>query len=230
MHELAKKQYEQISLLDDKSVISLYAATAKVLFDRDMLALTKETLQKIIKEKRTVNHLSPSQFTGRGKVKRVSNQSVLLDFIKEDWGYLFTGEYDETPRYYVYYHSSKNRGDMKFSSGDESIVFNGRPFYIGKGTGNRFKSKKRSKSHLSIINTIKSEGTKEKDIFNIFEDHLTEKQALALEAKLITFFGTSAELDTKRAHFHGMKGGLLINADPTIRPDCVSALMRIKGR
>ena len=229
MNDSQKQQYEQISMMDDESIITLYAASAKVLYDRGKLALTKKTLQKILGQKNPTNINSPSEFTSRGKVKRISNHSVLLDFLEEDWGYLFSDDLDQTPRYYVYYHSANNRGDMKFSKGDRSVIFNGRPFYIGKGTGDRFKSKMRSRSHLSVINSIIKSGGKEEDIFHIFKDGLTEKKAFELEAKLITFFGSSSELDTKRAHFHGMKGGLLINADPAVRPDCVTRLMRIKG-
>lgn len=227
-------QYQQISMLDDKSLISLYGTAAKVLTDRNMFATSKSILHKIIKEKRNrdsvVNCYTPKEYTNRGKVKRMESYSVLLDFLDEDWSYLFTGIYDEAKIYYVYYHSNIKHGTCRFKKGDKTTSFNGRPFYIGKGTGNRYKNKKRSRAHISIINELKDAGYDEDNIFHIYKDKLTEKEALELEAKLITFFGCSGELNQKKAHFHGTKGGWLINSDPSVRPHDVESMMRIRGR
>jgi len=221
-------------MLDDTSVITIYAVSAKVLLERGMLATTRDELRKIKKEtshKNSINNYkTPTDYTKRGKIRRHSKNSILLDFLDEDWGFLFTGTYDESRDYYVYYHTDLSKGTSRFKKDGKTIDFFGRPFYVGKGKGDRYKNKKRSRSHISVINELIDRGLKESDIFHIFRGGLTEKEAFELEAKLITFFGCDSELDSKKAHFHGMKGGWLINADPASRPSDVDKMMRVKGR
>ncbi|QGT52238.1 homing endonuclease [Vibrio phage MZH0603] len=219
--------FNQLSLLSDNDLITVYATSAKVLQERGLLATCKKELKRMVQSRKTQEYKTP--LFDRGKVKRMSNHSVLIDFLEEDWSYLFDGAYDEAEDYYVYYHTDCRKPNMRFRKGDKSVTFTGRPFYIGKGKGQRYKSKNRSRSHLSIINNITSTGMDDDSIYHIYQSGLNEKQALELEAKLITFFGCSSELCRNRAHFHGMKGGLLINNDPAKRPDDVTRMMKIKG-
>jgi len=233
MNEEFEKQYLQMSALSDRDVLLVYGISAKILSDRDQLALCKKELTRIIKSQKraraTCVFKTPPVFKDRGKTRRLAGDSILLEFLKEDWGYLFTGNYDNDRKYYVYYHSNPEKGNARFKRKGEFIDFNGRPFYVGKGTGNRYKSKTRSRSHLAVINKVIESGKEDKDIFHIFKDGLAEVEALELEAKLITFFGVAAELDQSKTHFHGTKGGWLVNSDPACRPEDVSRMMRIKG-
>ena len=82
------------------------------------------------------------------------------------------------------------------------------------------------RSHLSVIDFLESSGYLEDQIFHIFAGGLTEKEALIIESKLITFFGCSSEIDPTRTHFHGLRGGLLVNSDISVRPKCVDKMIR----
>jgi hypothetical protein len=221
-----QERYSFIAGLPDEDVVSIYGNCAKILHERGKLALCKKTLRRLTSSQTTLNFDTPSH--NRGKVKRTSTHSVLIDFLREDWSYLFEGDYDEEAKYYVYYHSDPSKTNMRFRKDGESVVFNGRPFYVGKGTGDRYKNLNRSRSHLHIVNKIRTEHPNT-EIFHIFRENLTELEALELEAKLITFFGCSIELERKRAHFTGIGGGILINTDPAKRPLDVDRMMKIKG-
>lgn len=218
-------QKEHIELLDDKDIVRLYLSVRAVLKDRGILSQINEFLKKDRKHNKVETFATPIIFD-RGAVKRLANESILLNFIDEDWSYLFSGDYDNSEEYYVYYHSDPSKENMRFKQGEKTITFNGRPFYVGKGKNGRYKSKSRSRSHLSIIDSLKSDGYLDEQIFHIFRNGLTEKEALMLESKLITFFGCSSEIDPKRSHFHGLKGGLLVNSDISARPKCVDAMIR----
>lgn len=228
MTDTISNTFDQLSLLSNEDLITVYGTSAKIMNERGLLALCGKELKRIVNAQRSQEYSTPPIFE-RGKVKRIPTHSVLIDFLNEDWSYLFTGEYDESEDYYVYYHTDCRKPNTRLRKGEKTITFNGRPFYIGKGKGDRYKSKQRSRSHLSIIKNITATGIDEQSIYNIFQSGLSESKALELEAKLITFFGCSSELDRKKAHFHGMKGGLLINNDPAKRPDDVSRMMKVVG-
>jgi hypothetical protein len=153
-------------------------------------------------------------------------KSFLIHFMNEDWKFLFPNIDDTDKKYYVYYHTDLSKGSLRFNYGTQIVNFKGQPFYIGKGCGNRYKDlSKRSTSHIIKVKNMVSKGCKKEQIFNIFMDNLTELEAFELEAKLITFLGCHSEIDDKITYFHGLKGGLLINADISKRPDWVNILI-----
>jgi hypothetical protein len=228
---MSELKYPFLSSISDDDLITIYGESAKCLRSRGLLASSKKELRRIISSKSYQNCDTPVEFS-RGKVKKLLSHSILVDFLSEDWSYLFSNKhnYDKRKDYYVYYHSDPRMPNMRLRKGDVSVDFRGRPFYVGKGKGDRYKSKKRGRDHLSIIkNLTVNNGIDESRIFHIFRDGLTELEAIELEAKLITFFGCQSEISRNRAHFHGIKGGLLVNSDPSVRPECVSKMISIKG-
>ena len=75
--------------------------------------------------------------------------------------------YDETPKYYVYAWYIKETNEV---------------FYIGKGCGNRYKTRKRENSYfMRIINKYDCD-------VKILEDGLTEQQAFELEKEMIAYY------------------------------------------
>jgi len=222
-------EFPYLTGLADEDLIKLYGACAQELENRNKLALCKKELRKIIHSQRAQDFHTPESLLkfDRGKIRRHPKQSILINFLQEDWSSLFdSGNMDSERKYYVYYHTDPSKPNMRFSRDGESVVFTGRPFYVGKGCGNRYKSKLRNRSHLSVITRLKEEErVSEDEIFHIFKDGLTELEAFELEAKLVTFFGCRSEVKRNKTHFHGMKGGLLINTDPCRRPDCVENMI-----
>jgi hypothetical protein len=223
-------KYPLITPLPDEDLLTLYGECAKELKNRGLLAATQKQLKRIISSLKTQEYNTTEVFS-RGKIKRTLSHSILIDFLDEDWSYLFSGSsYDKEKKYYVYYHTDPTLPNMRMRKGDKSVEFYGRPFYVGKGTGERYKSKKRGRGHLSIIkNLTTDQGISSDRVFRIFKDGLDEIEALELEAKLITFFGCRSEVSRGKTHFHGIKGGLLVNSDPAARPECVDKMIRIKG-
>lgn len=79
------------------------------------------------------------------------------------------------------------------------------PFYVGKGTGNRYKDLNRNETHRKIRQKLNKFN---KDIeVEIVKDNLTEKEALILESKLIDIFGLLPN------------GGRLVNLDEGIKSE-----------
>lgn len=223
---------DQLDALSDVDLCRVFLAARKLLKKRRLL----ERVQRVISNQVDTAHVfSPDKKIirqehtfARGKLNRNKNQSFLFDMLDDDWGHLFTEKYDEERKYYVYYHAYPNVEKTIFSNGEEKITFVGKPFYVGKGCGNRYKSRARSRSHLSVIKRIELDYGAE-GIFHIFKDGLTEKEALELEAKLITFFGCEAEISKKSVHIHGFQGGWLLNSDPAVRPEYMNKLIKVRG-
>jgi hypothetical protein len=163
-----------------------------------------------------------------------AHNSILVDFLNEDWSFLFAGRNNEKRNFYVYYHLNPNTEKFsitKSTNGNRTLLrFGGTPFYIGKGSGKRFMDiGKRSTSHVNIINTYQNSGYDKSDVCKILIDGLTEVEALELESKLITYFGCYNEcLAIQKKHFNGTGGGLLINSDVGKRPDWVKDTLDIQ--
>jgi hypothetical protein len=228
---MSEMKYPFLSSLSDDDLITVYGEAAKCLRHRGLLASSKKELQRIISSRKTQVYDTPVDFK-RGKIRKKLSHSILIDFLSEDWKYLLPppDSLDQDGSYYVYYHTDPRMPNMRMKKDDVHVDFEGRPFYIGKGKGNRYTSKRRGRDHLSVIkNLTEIHGISEDRIFHIFKDGLSEIEALELEAKLITFFGCQSEVSRNKAHFHGIKGGLLVNSDPAVRPACVSKMITVKG-
>lgn len=116
--------------------------------------------------------------------------------------------------HYVYAHCDSTKpvfgsrlGRARFAS-ELGLEF--WPFYIGKGVGNRFESLERNETHKKVRQMLSSVG-KEVHVVKLAE-RLTERQALALESKLIDIFGLRTV------------GGLLVNLDEGAAPSKRRAL------
>ena len=207
----------QLAHLSDYDLSSIYLASKVLIKDRGLNI-------KSASRPRNIKHLKGSP----------SNQSFIKvkefdDYISSDWNYLIDRtQYDQDKKYYVYIHSDPR---LKGYILPEQFKDTGTPFYIGKGTGKRYLSKTRSKPHRSMINNLDSLGYKISDISKIYEDNMTESDALILEAKLINYFGCWSEIgNLKKPYISGMRKGCLINTDTSFRPKEIDALIRkLKG-
>lgn len=165
------------------------------LFRRQEIASLETKSVKIIHADRVFK----TQVNKKGSKHKntVNFQELML----ENWNYLFTGSTEK--RFYVYAHNEPGTQILGFN---KSILphFKGRPFYIGKGTGSRAYDLKRNQGHGAILSELISHGKKESEIVQIMKDGLTEVEALALEAKLIYFFGT---------RYERLRSGILVNLD-----------------
>lgn len=141
-------------------------------------------------------------------ISKAAHTKIVFDecsnIINTDISKLYANlELDESPVYYVYAHCDptkkialKKEGRSTFAA---TLGMSNRPFYIGKGAGNRAYDLNRNESHRKVRQKIK---TFNQDIdVKILRHSLSEKAALMLEAKLIDIFGTLAQ------------GGSLVNLD-----------------
>lgn len=131
----------------------------------------------------------------------------LKELIDQDWNGLFAG--DEEEKYYVYLHVQPSGKRIEFAHDGVSIKTAGYPFYVGKGTALRAFDLNRNQGHGAILRQLVADGVPPNDIVFIVKDRMSEPAALALESKLIYFFGTRYEQGRK---------GLLVNLDIPIRP------------
>jgi hypothetical protein len=147
-----------------------------------------------------------------GGSKRQRNKSALeacIQIYETDIADLYSGmNLDMTPKYYVYAHCGSDQiavGKNGISTFLATKGLEHRPFYIGKGTGDRAFDLNRNETHRKVRQNLKSFG---KDVnVKIIEDNLTELEALCLESKLIDMLGIIG------------KGGKLVNLDEGVKPN-----------
>lgn len=212
MNDRAKTK-EQLSHLDDYNLFLVYEASLCLLKKRGVNLSLNIQPSNIKNIKGSPKYLRPKKFDGHRK--------EFENLISQDWNYLFCGEYDSEEKYYVYIHY-----DPRFIDGPATRPnhLNGTPFYVGKGTGSRYSSKTRSKPHRDLIKEISGFGFCMDDIAKIYKDGLSERDALILESKLITYYGCRSELGRlNSAYMNGLKRGLLMNSDTGVRPIEISA-------
>lgn len=133
------------------------------------------------------------------------------NLLSQDWSSFFPGEADDK-RFYVYAHVRPGKSRLKIASPRCNLIFNGTPFYIGKGTGDRAYDLKRNQGHGVHIREVMERGFGPSDICHIVKDGLTEAEALELESKLVYLLGTRYEIGRK---------GILVNLDIPPRPDFI---------
>lgn len=149
-----------------------------------------------------------------------SLRRYLPSLLAQDWEYLFESYENESKNFYVYAHMDKIF--QNWACSDLNILpGEGAPFYIGKGTGLRAYDLKRNQGHGKALNKLKEKGYLQEDIVKINFDGLSERAAMAAEAKLIYFFGTIYEADRK---------GILLNLDLSKRPDFVGMMHHFKTK
>lgn len=122
-----------------------------------------------------------------------SSEYFLPALINQDWSDFYPeNEKDTTPIYYVYAHVDPTKKCFHTEAITEKS-FKGRPFYIGKGSGNRAYDLNRNQGHGRILKRLTDSGYMPSDIVQIVFNKLPENKALELEAKLIYYFGTVYE-------------------------------------
>ena len=211
---------EQLSFLSDRDLAAVYKTSRSILKERGLLSVINNQLK--LKNLNSSN--KEGEFRLVGKARRSLHNSILPVMLKEDWSFLFNDcKYDTVKKdFYVYLHVDP----AIHTNINKEILINGRPFYVGKGTGKRAWNFKRSKSHLNIINKLLSEGKTKNSIVCIFQDNLTEIEAICLESKLISFFGSRNEVARNKMHLNGCKGGWLVNSDIPPRPEWIDRIIK----
>lgn len=133
----------------------------------------------------------------------LAGRIVYLDaLMRQPWVLTDTAMDSDGRNCYVYAHvdpSSRNFSCQPEYGGN----FGGTPFYIGKGSGDRYKNLKRNQAHGENIRRVLSMGYKTEDIAKILISGLTSQEALVVEAKFIYFFGSIFD----------RKDGVLVNHD-----------------
>lgn len=114
---------------------------------------------------------------------------------------------DGENKYYVYAHCDTSQ-EIKIHKKNVFHIFSASlgmkylPFYIGKGTGDRYIKGDRNRNYSKVANKKVTEVDK-----IILKDGLTESEALQLESKLIDIFGLS------------IHRGFLVNIDEGVNKD-----------
>ena len=150
-----------------------------------------------------------------GKLTRLSDTEIyrikwdaISHILNENISFLYEDMVlDEKPQYYVYAHCDTSKPinishKNAYHTLSASLGMKYLPFYIGKGTGDRYIRGDRNRNYGKIANKKFTNVDKV-----ILKKDLTESEALQLESKLIDIFGLS------------IYGGNLINIDEGVERD-----------
>lgn len=167
------------------------------------------------------DHNSSGLYSLRAVQQKYSTRMQYLpSLIDQDWAQLFprSSEYGD---FYVYVHIEP--GKRAFSLSEKyGGVFLGRPFYVGKGSGDRAYNLKRNQGHGKKLKKVLSDGWKPEQIVHVAFDGLSENRALEIESKLIYFFGGIYD--------RGEKSGILFNLDIPKIPDFIGEMQKFKNK
>lgn len=141
----------------------------------------------------------------RKRMERIEND---FDSILKIANANISSLYDNTgPKiYYVYVHCNplvclNIKDNPRHLYAATQLSLTSAPFYVGKGTGDRFNDLNRNEGHRKVRQFLKKKN-KEIEVIKIKEE-LSEGEALALESKLIDIFGLNSISNR----------GLLVNLD-----------------
>ncbi len=221
---------DQLNCIRTCDLLSLRERISSVLFlrrkaDRRKIRLAKiESIQPVKMSKDDVfveNSSNLFSLPGHYARKHTSNTKYLHALIEQDWSHIYR-DMGGSETYYVYVHADPHKPSF-VSSEPCGGNYGGRPFYIGKGSGDRAFDLKRNQGHGKMIKNLTKEGYKKDDIVKILFNNLTESKSLEIESKLIYFFGTIYAGSTK-------KNGLLLNIDVPPVPDFIGTMVKFDER
>lgn len=150
-----------------------------------------------------------------GSVKKMlASMPYLPALINQDWSSIYPEkENDTNTNFYVYAHVDPSKtllaGCDKFKC---------KPFYIGKGCGDRAYDLKRNQGHGKILDSLKKAGIAPSKIVVILYSGLSESKAFEIESKLISFFGT----------VYSNPKGILYNLDIPKTPKYVGMMKKMR--
>lgn len=159
----------------------------------------------------------PSEAVIAGEARR----ALFVELMEADWSDLFVGGSEERCFYVYVHYDPYDDSEIRLRHGGCEINIKGRPFYVGKGTGDRAYCLKRNDGHGAILRQLRSKGAGPSDVVQIVAGDLSEREALELESKLCYFFGS---------RYDGREPGLLVNVTVPPRPPIAPLLRHCVAR
>ena len=182
--------------------------------------------QSLIEENTTNLEIKTFNSSGLYSVPDITKKLSLrhgyyLSLLAQDWSETYQDTEDGVGEFYVYAHVDPAAPSFDFKK-KSAVSYNGKPFYIGKGCGDRAYNFKRNQGHGKKIKSAIDAGWGKNDIVKILFSNLSEAKSLEIEAKLIYFFGTIYE--KSRANT------CLYNLDIPKTPLFVEQMQKIKSK
>lgn len=157
--------------------------------DWDDLNSIKNLRNTLNERTRLLNDLKPKSSQKEGK--KGKQFEACLEIYNKNLEGLFFSSRSEPKKYYTYVHcnplepvSIKKDAKSAFAA---TLGAEFKPFYVGKGIGNRCEKLERNETYRKIVQVLNLKGLKPK--IKIIADELEESKALELESKLIDIFG-----------------------------------------
>jgi hypothetical protein len=149
-----------------------------------------KTLRNTLNERtRLLNDLKPKFSQKEGK--KGKQFEACFEIYNKNLESLFSGSSSESKKYYTYVHcnpmepvSIKKDAKSAFAA---TLGVEFKPFYVGKGMGNRCEKLERNETYRKIVQVLNLKGLKPE--IKIIANELEESKALELESKLIDIFG-----------------------------------------